>query len=225
MSNTSNSSRKGAEMSRENIPDHGWVEEAFETALFSCRFLVLVPVLGILAASVVMFFKGCVEVVQGMRAFQTALSFQPSQLDDKNVILSFIPAVDNYLFATILLIISMGLYELFISEIDPKSRKEKSRPNWLCVRDLDDLTSRIGEVVIMILIVNFFKLSFSVNIEHPIDLLALGGGVLLISGSLVVAHHVSGKRRKTTGKTADQDLEHPSGRRASEEFHQPATGG
>jgi uncharacterized membrane protein YqhA len=85
------------------------------------------------------------------------------------------------MFATILLIISMGQYELFIREIDPKSRKEKTRPNWLRVRDLDDFTSRIGEVVIMILIVNFFKQSFSVNYARPIDLLILGGGVLLIS--------------------------------------------
>ena|SRR5258708_7446876 len=187
-------------MNREKDHDHGWVEEVFETALFSCRFFVLIPVLGILAASVVMFIKGCVEVVQGVRAFLVAASFHPTHVDDKNVILSFIPAVDNYLFATILLIISMGLYELFISEIDPHSRNKKTRPNWLCVHDLDDLTSRIGEVVIMILIVNFFKLSFSVSYEHPIDLLALGGGVLLVSGSLVVAHHVSGKRRPS-GKT------------------------
>jgi len=189
-------------MSREKDLDHGWVEEAFETALFSCRFLVLVAVLGILASSVVMFFKGCIEVVQGIRAFRVGfISFQPTSLDDKNVILSFIPAVDNYLFATILLIISMGLYELFISEIDPKSRKEKTRPIWLRVHDLDDLTSRIGEVVIMILIVNFFKQSFSMNYERPIDLLILGSGVLLISGSLVVAHHVSGGRRKAPGKS------------------------
>jgi len=188
-------------MSREKDPEHSWVEEVFETALFSCRFLVLVPVLGILIASIVMFFKGCIEVVQGVRAFRVGfLSFQPTPIDDKNVILSFIPAVDNYLFATILLIISMGLYELFISEINPKSRKEKTRPTWLRVHDLDDLTSRIGEVVIMILIVNFFKLSFSMKYEHPIDLLILGGGVLLISGSLVVAHHISGGRKKTTGK-------------------------
>ncbi len=188
-------------MSREKDPDHGWVEETFETALFGCRFLVLVAVLGILASSVVMFFKGCIEVVQGIRAFRVGfISFQPTSLDDKNVILSFIPAVDNYLFATILLIISMGLYELFISEIDPKSRREKTRPIWLRVHDLDDLTSRIGEVVIMILIVNFFKQSFSMNYERPIDLLILGSGVLLISGSLVVAHHVSGGRRKAPGK-------------------------
>jgi uncharacterized membrane protein YqhA len=188
-------------MSPENAPEHSWVEETFETALFSCRFFVLVPVLGILAASIVMFCKGCIEVVQGVRAFQAGWSFVPTPLDDKNVILSFIPAVDNYLFATILLIIAMGLYELFISEIDPKSRKEKTRPIWLRVDDLDDLTSRIGEVVIMILIVNFFKQSFSMNFEHPIDLLALGGGVLLVSGSLVVAHHVSGRRKKPGGKS------------------------
>lgn len=80
---------------------HGLVEEVFETALFSCRFLVLISVLGILAASVVMFFKGCIEVVQGVRAFWGGfISFQPTPLDDKNVILSFIPAVDNYLFAS-----------------------------------------------------------------------------------------------------------------------------
>ena len=53
-------------------------------------------------------------------------------------------------------------------------------------------------MVIMILIVNFFKLSFSMNYEHPIDLLMLGGGVLLVSGSLVVAHYVSGRRKMAT---------------------------
>jgi uncharacterized protein (TIGR00645 family) len=183
-------------MTHEQDQGHGPLEEAFETALFGCRFLVMVPVLGVLAASIVMFFKGCVEVVQGIRAFLSAgLGFKPTPLDDNSVILSFIPAVDNYLFATILLIISMALYELFISEIDPKSRKKKTRPNWLKVDDLDDLTSRIGEVVIMILIVNFFKQSFSVRYQRPLDLLILGAAVLLISGSLVVAHHVSGKRR------------------------------
>lgn len=187
-------------MTNKSPEPHGWVEETFETMLFGCRFSVLVAVLGILAASIVMFFKGCVEVVQGIRAFKTTfVGFQPTPLDDNKVILAFIPAVDNYLFATILLIIFMGLYELFISEIDPKSRKG-ARPTWLKVTDLDDLTSRIGEVVIMILIVNFFKQSFSLSYEHPVDLLIFGGGVLLISGSLVVAHHVSGKRKKLKGE-------------------------
>jgi uncharacterized protein (TIGR00645 family) len=187
--------------------EHGWVEETFETTLFGCRFLVLLAVLGVLAATMFMFFKGCIEVVQGARAFWAVLSFQPSAMDDKNVILSFVPAVDNYLFATVLLIISMGLYELFISEIDPKSRKEKTRPNWLRIYDLDDMTSRIGEVIIMILIVNFFKLSFSMNYTRPIELLMLGGGVVLISGSLVVAHYVSGGRKRSLGREGHGNTE------------------
>jgi uncharacterized membrane protein YqhA len=188
-------------MSNRDHRQHGIVEEVFESILFSCRFLVLFAVLGILCASVVMFLKGCVEVVQGVKAFHARVNiFQPTSADDNSVILAFIPAVDNYLFATILVIISMGLYELFISEIDPKIRRG-SRPIWLKVHDLDDLTSRIGEVVIMILIVNFFKQSFSVPYGSPIDLLILGGGVLLVSGSLVVAHHVSGKRKRLTGSS------------------------
>ena len=203
------SANEGGARSGGGTPNHGMVEEIFETCLFGCRFFVLISVLGILASSIVMFFKGCIEVVQGVRAFWGGfIGLQPTPLDDKNVILSFIPAVDNYLFATILLIISMGLYELFISEIDPKSRKDKTRPTWLQVHDLDDLTSRIGEVVIMILIVNFFKLSFSMNYDKPMDLLILGGGVLLISGSLVVAHHVSGGRKKGKG---DKHLNSPVG--------------
>src|SRR6266849_7184220 len=83
------------------------VENTFETVLFNARFLALFAVLGILIASFVMFVKGCIEIVQGVRAFwATLLGMRPTAADDNSVILSFIPAIDNYLFATILLIIS-----------------------------------------------------------------------------------------------------------------------
>jgi|GEM_PF-4790628 len=92
-----------------------WIEEPFETILFQSRLLVLIPVLGILTAAVVMFIKGSVEIVQGTIAFATKFSgWMPTPEDDKELILSFVPALDNYLFAIVLLIISMGLYELFI---------------------------------------------------------------------------------------------------------------
>lgn len=185
-------------MTEEQHPvPHGVIEEVFETILFNSRFLVLVAVIGVLVASIVMFVKGCIEIVQGVRSFWPALlALQPNSRDDSNVILSFIPAIDNYLFATILLIISMGLYELFISKIDPKSRKTQTRPDWIIIKDLDDLKSKIGEVVVMILIVNFFKLSFGIEYARPLDLLLLGGGILLVAASLVVTHYVSGMRKQ-----------------------------
>ncbi|HYM01095.1 MAG TPA: YqhA family protein [Blastocatellia bacterium] len=180
---------------------HGMVEEVFETVLFNSRFLVLVAVIGVLTSSAVMFVKGCIEVIQGVTSFIPDFrSIQPNSKDDSSVILSFIPAIDNYLFATILLIISMGLYELFISEIDPKSRKKSTRPNWIIIKDLDDLKSKIGEVVVMILIVNFFKLSFGIDYTRPIDLLALAGGILLVAAALVVTHYVSGLKKLLSRK-------------------------
>src|SRR5262249_36022001 len=107
--------------------------------------------------------------------------------DDSEVILAFIPAVDNYLFATILLIISMNLYELFVSQIDPEWRGHLKRPSWLAAGDLGHVTSRIGEVIIMMLIVKFFEKSFTMSYVHAIDALVLGGAVLLIAGALGVA--------------------------------------
>jgi len=184
-------------MTETHSPKHGIVEEVFESILFNCRFLALFAVLGILIAAVVMFVKGCIEILQGVSAFLPTLhSLHPNPEDDTTVILSFIPAIENYLFATILLITSMGLYELFISKIDPELRRDASKPDWLIVTDLDDLKSRIGEVIVMILIVNFFKVSFSVVYDRPIDLVILGGGILLVAGSLVITHYVSGLKAR-----------------------------
>ena len=71
-------------MSRDNR-QHGWIEEIFETGLFSSRFLVLVAVLGILISSAMMFFKGSVEVIQGLRAIPSLTTLHSTSLDDKNV--------------------------------------------------------------------------------------------------------------------------------------------
>jgi uncharacterized membrane protein YqhA len=100
----------------------------------------------------------------------------------------FVSAVDNYLFATVLLIFSMGLYELFISKIDPVSRTPDLRPNWLKVKNLDDLKSALGKVILMILIVSFFEKSLSIEYKNALDMLYLGTGILLVAGALFLTH-------------------------------------
>ena len=168
---------------------HSLIEEVFETALFNCRFLVLLAVLGSLLAAIMIFLKGAIELVQAAHAFLPSLTaFQLTPADDKLVLVSIMPAIDYFLFATVLLIFSMGLYELFISEIDPASRGTKSRPNWLNVRSLDDLKSHMGKVIMMILIVNFFQQAFNITYSAPRDLLYLGGGILLVALSLFLTH-------------------------------------
>ena len=174
---------------------HSLIEEVFETVLFNCRFLVLLAVLGSLLAAVMVFLKGAIELVQAANAFIPSISLQVTHADDKQVLLSIMPAIDYFLFATVLLIFSMGLYELFISEIDPASRRDKTRPNWLNVRSLDDLKSHMGKVIMMILIVNFFQQAFNITYGAPSDLLYLGGSILLVALSLFLTHGAISKPR------------------------------
>jgi uncharacterized membrane protein YqhA len=58
-------------------------------------------------AAAILFLKGSLEIVQGVNGFFRHIDWSGERLnDDKTVILAFIPAIDNYLFATVLLIFS-----------------------------------------------------------------------------------------------------------------------
>ncbi|MFZ4525884.1 MAG: YqhA family protein [Chlorobium sp.] len=163
------------------------IENVFETLLFNTRFIVITAVLGSLVASVIMYVQGTLLVYNGFNIFIEELNSAEGHLTHELVPL-LISSIDDYLFATVLLIFSMGLYELFISEIDPASRTSDSRPNWLNISSLDDLKGALGKVILMILIVSFFEKSLDIKYENSLDLLYLGVGVILISGALFLTH-------------------------------------
>ena len=174
------------------------IEELFETFLFNMRLVTILAVLGALVSSVAMFVKGTLKIVDGIYVFYGQLKdfhFGAEHGAD-TLVAHFIASVDNYLFATVLLIFSMGLYELFISKIDPASRTDESRPNWLKIHSLDDLKSALGKVILMILIVSFFEQSMGIQYKNAMDLVFLGIGILLVSGALFLAH-VMHNRQKT----------------------------
>jgi uncharacterized protein (TIGR00645 family) len=178
------------------------LEEWFESALYSCRFLVMFAVFGTMVAAAILFLKGTVEIIQGVNGFFQHVDFSgPTAADDKTVILAFIPAIDNYLFATVLLIFSMGIYELFVSKIDPSMKTPDSRPNWLNIENLDDLKTHISEVVIMILIINLFEYAFTIPLLKPVDLLSFAGSILLVAATLYTSHKMIEHRRKRTDHT------------------------
>src|SRR5258708_9613818 len=188
--------------SEEYGPRRG-VERIFEAALFNCRFVVLLAVVGSMIAAIMMFFKGCIELLQALAAFGTTLGhLQVTRSDDKSVMINIIPAIDNYMFAIVLLIFSMGTYELFISKLDPAGRTEDSRPNWLKVDSVGELKSQIGKVIMMLLIVNLFEHAFSITVSGPADLLYFGGSILLVALSLIATQNISLHRRRAEDRTS-----------------------
>lgn len=109
---SSASMEKNLRMSKRCGPSR--LEDIFESSLYNCRFLVIFAVGGTMIAAAILFLKGTVEIIQGVNGFFRHVDFAGSTVnDDKSVILAFIPAIDNYLFATVLLIFQHGHLRTF----------------------------------------------------------------------------------------------------------------
>jgi uncharacterized membrane protein YqhA len=60
----------------------------------------------------------------------------------------------------------------------------QERPKWLEIRSLAELKTKLGHVIVMILLVGMFEKSKKVPIHTVPDLLCLSASILLSSGSL-----------------------------------------
>ena len=159
----------------------GRAARRFELVLFSTRFVSFLAVLGSLISSIALFVASSRHVLEGLTSVM-------EHNQEHEVTLHFIEAIDGYLFATVLLIFGIGLYSLFIHEIDPVSMKLTKHPSWLNIKSIDDLKSSLGRVIVMILIVMFFKSAINIHLNNIQDLLWLGLSTLLVSAALYLTH-------------------------------------
>jgi uncharacterized membrane protein YqhA len=98
-----------------------------------------------------------------------------------------IGAVDLYLIAVVLLIFAFGIYELFVSVIDDAEDSEVG-DKILAIRSLDELKSKLGNVIVMVLIVSFFKKVIHMHFDTPLDMLYLAGSIFALALSLYYMH-------------------------------------
>ena len=92
--------------------------------------------------------------------------------------------IDYYLIGIALLIFGYGIYELVVSDIDPRQQeKSELRRNLLNIDSLDSLKQKLTKVIIVALIVIAFKLMVSINVTTVVELLQFCGGVLMLAFS------------------------------------------
>ncbi|MES1982409.1 MAG: YqhA family protein [Pseudomonadota bacterium] len=168
-----------------------FLESLFEGSLWNSRFIVLTAVVGSLFAGFAIFYMATVDVVYLVMhilnyADPTMTGAARKALHD-NTVTHIVEVVDGYLLATVMLIFSLGLYELFISDID-QAHGNKSSSKILVIADLDDLKSRLGKVILMILIVTLFEEALNMTLSTPIDLLYLGAAIALVALALYLTH-------------------------------------
>ncbi|XP_020108465.1 uncharacterized protein LOC109724156 isoform X2 [Ananas comosus] len=92
-------------------------ESAVERVIFDFRFLALLAVGGSLAGSLLCFLNGCVYIVDAYRVYWTSCI---RGLHTGQMVLRLVEAIDVYLAGTVMLIFGMGLYGLFISNVNPE---------------------------------------------------------------------------------------------------------
>ena len=182
-----------------------FLETLFEGSLWNSRFVVIAAVIGSLLAGFAIFYMATVDVVY---LFQHALHYADSDLTDAarkalhdSTVSHIVEVVDGYLLATVMLIFSLGLYELFISDID-QAHGSKASSKILVISSLDDLKSRLAKVILMILIVTLFQEAINMKLTTPLDLVYLGASIALIALALYLSHAAEG------GAQGDESPEH-----------------
>ncbi|WP_457601675.1 YqhA family protein [Hydrogenivirga sp.] len=160
------------------------LEHIFESFLWKSRLLVILAVLSSLIGAFALFIAGLLEVLIPLFKFFKTLDYE---ILSKKLVASAIASIDMFLIATFLLIFALGLYELFISKIDVAERDPRSS-KVLFITNLEDLKTKLGRVVIMVIIVVFFKQAIEMEYETPLDILYLGLGALGIALALYFTH-------------------------------------
>lgn len=166
----------------------------FENILYSSRYLSIFAVIGSLVSAVALFLRGGMVVFESIREFFIQLAEHKVDPNYEKMFEELVSSVDIFLFALVLVIFAVGVYELFITKIDPVERENDARPSWLKISSVDDLKSSLGKVILMVLIVSFFKhtLELTKSQWEPLTLLYLSIGILLIAAALYLTHKSGG---------------------------------
>jgi len=168
-----------------------FIEGLFEGTLWNSRFVILAAVVGSLVAGFVIFYMATVDVyfllMHAIHYADADMAEEARKALHDSTVSHIVEVVDGYLLATVMLIFSLGLYELFISDID-QAHGSKASSKILVINNLDDLKGRLAKVILMIMIVTLFEEALHMKLETPLDLVYLGGSIALIALALYLSH-------------------------------------
>ena len=138
------------------------------------RFIVLIPVIGLLLSSITLVVVGAVKT--GGTILNVA-GINAEAITVQEALVEFVEIADLFLLAIVIYIISLGLYELFIDA-------SLDLPEWLTFTTLDDLKKQLISVVVVVLAVYFMGQTF-----HHTDgneLFFTGAAIALVVSALAL---------------------------------------
>lgn len=133
------------------------------------RFIISIASVATFALSLALLLAGVFE------AFSAFVDWFKDPEDLKHLLLGAIEAVDIFLLATVLYVVALGLWELFVDD-------SVDLPAWLEIHSLDDLKSKLISVVIAVLSVLF--LGTVIEKPEPMSIALAGAGIGIVIAAL-----------------------------------------
>jgi uncharacterized membrane protein YqhA len=137
--------------------------------LESGRYLTIFGVISSLAASAAAFLWGMYKTVQ------TIIYLVQSKGDDPLTAVAFLELMDKFLIAAGLYIFAVGIFELFIDDLN--------LPAWLVVHGLHTVKSRLSSIIILLMAIVF--LERLIRWEDPQGTLLFGIAISIVSAVLI----------------------------------------
>jgi uncharacterized membrane protein YqhA len=155
--------------------------------LGSSRWLVWFAVLGLFLSSATLLIYGMMLVIKTIWDTFHELSLNTYNLE--HLSLEFVLLTDAFLLGCVLIIVALGLFQLFVDHNVPL-------PPWLQVRTLEELKAKLLGVTVVLVSVSF--VGFVVELDGNDNILEIGlaiaAVILAISVFLAVAGHGSGQK-------------------------------
>ncbi|MDP1994509.1 MAG: YqhA family protein [Ignavibacteria bacterium] len=168
-----------------------FIELLFENLLWKSRWLIIVAVLSSLLLSVFVFYIATADIFSLIISHLMGPSNLPPDIKAQlknELIVRIIKVIDIYLLGIFMFVFALGLYELFISKIDPAMKSEVG-DTVLLIKNFNDLKTKLGNVILLILIVSFAQHAVEIVYPDSLSLLYLGAGILLVSGAMFLGFY------------------------------------
>jgi uncharacterized membrane protein YqhA len=130
--------------------------------------MVVFAVFGLLAAALITFAWG----VYGVYDFGRTLL----KGNETVGLVKVLSMLDTFLLATVILVFALGLWELFVGDLD--------LPEWLEIHTLDDLKGKLADVIVLVVAIK--ALEKLTTAKKPIDALlyAAASGLIVLGLTL-----------------------------------------
>jgi len=156
----------------------GRIESRFERLIWKFRLVTILPVVMSLMGSMTCFILGTQEEIEALQHI-----FKGVNLNEQTWLIgNVIGGIDYYVIGIALLIFGYGIYELIISDIDPRHQESSSeRRNLLSIDSLESLKQKLTNVIVVALIVSAFKTMIGLEVKTATELLLFCACVLMLA--------------------------------------------